>query len=308
MTGNLYIDGQDAYALYRVFVAKGGYKELAAFPPLKTVESNDWAEEDGKEFDLSNPVLDTRELSVNFSFHGDDSRFLAFIERLSGGAYHDFNFIGIGKAYILRLVSQPGISQASTLGNFSLRFADDFPLPGYEYVAPQSGIVSQRGYELDERDLSEYGVTILQGSDTEIEKSPAVKKNLLQNIKSQSGATYDGEKVVFQTKEVKLNCLMRANTLGEFWRNYNALLYDLTRPDERLLYVDATGYEYPCYYKSCSVSEFSSAGKIWFRFTLVLVFTSFRAEGEEFLLSTEGGELTITEQDDYSINLSVYGN
>ncbi|MDR0659090.1 MAG: hypothetical protein LBG18_09220 [Mediterranea sp.] len=308
MTGKLYIDGQDTYALYHVFVAKDGYKELVAFPSLKTVESNNWAEEDGEEFDLSTPVLDTRELSVNFSFHGDDSRFGAFIELLSDGAYHDFNFIEIGKTYSLRLVTQSGMAQVSTVGTLSLRFADDFPLPDYEYVAPQSSIIPQRGYELDERDLSEYGVTVLQGSDTEIEKSPAVKKNLLQNIKSQSGAIYDGENVAFQAKEVKLNCLMRANTLEEFWRNYNALLYDLTRPDERLLYVDAIGYEYPCYYKSCSVLEFSPIGKIWFRFTLVLVFTSFRVEGEEFLLATEDDELITTEQDDYSINLSVYGD
>ena len=48
----------------------------------------------------------------------------------------------------------------------------------------------------------------------------------------------------------------------EFWRNYNALLYDLTRPDERLLFVEYTGYEYPCYYKSCSsVSSYSHMGK-----------------------------------------------
>ena len=308
MTGNFYIDGQDAYSLYQVFVTDGGYKDLVAFPALKAIDSNNWAEEDGEEFDLSAPVLDTRELSIRFAFHGHNARFGTFIEQLSDGAYHDFNFSDIGKTYRLRMISQPDMSQVSTLGVFSLRFADDFPLADYNYVSPQSSIVPEQGYELDERDLSKYGVYVLRGSETEILKSPAVKKNLLQDIKTQSGAIYDGEYVFFQTKEVKLNCLMRADTLQEFWCNYNAFLYDLSRPEERALFVHSTGYECPCYYKSCSVSKFSPQGKIWFEFSLVFVFTSFRV-GEEFLLAAEDGTLIITEDnEENAINLSIYGD
>jgi hypothetical protein len=303
MTGNFYIDGSDAYALYHVFITENGYRDLAAFPSLKAVDFNDWPEEDGVDADLSAPVLDAKEPSINFAFHGHVARFGAFIELLSDGAYHTFDFTDIGKTYLLRMLSQPNMQKVHTLGIFSLRFSDDFPLPDYEYLAPQSGIITQQGYELDGRDLSEYGVYVLKGSDEEIIKSPAVKKNLLQNFKDTSGATYDGELVVFQAKDVKLNCLMRASTMGEFWRNYNALLFDLVRPNERMLYVDSTGYEYPCYYKSCSVSEFSPIGKIWFRFSLTLVFTSFRVEGEEYLLASESGELIVTEDDEFYIDM-----
>jgi hypothetical protein len=157
----LLIDGQDIYSQYFVLVAASGYKDLAAFPPLKSVESNDWAEEDGAEFDLSAPRLDSREFSIHFAFYGNDARFGSFIKLLSDGAYHDFNFIEIGKTYRLRLVSQPDMSQVQTLGKFSLKFADDFPLSGYTYSEPQSNIVPQRGYELDGRDLSDYGIYIL---------------------------------------------------------------------------------------------------------------------------------------------------
>ena len=308
MTGKLYIDGKDAYSLYGVFITGGGYNELVAYPSLKKVDSNDWAEEDGIEPDLASPVLDTREFNIKFSYHGVNARFGAFIELISDMAYHTFNFQEIGKTYRLRLVSHPNLSRTLSLGLFTLRFADDFPLDGYTYQAPSSTIIQQTGYELDERNLVNYGVCVLQDSEAEIIKSPAVKKNLLQNIASRSGAIYDGEFVVFQTKGVKLNCLMRAKTLQEFWRNYNALLYDLTRPDERMLYVDSTGYEYPCYYKSCSVDKFFPTGKIWFQFSIVLVFTSFRVSGEEFLLASEDDFLIITEQDDYAINLSIYGD
>ncbi len=308
MIGKLYIDGKDAYALYGVFIVNGGYNELLAFPSLKKIDSNDWAEEDGIEPDLSSPVLDTRELNIKFSHHGIDARFGAFVELLSDMAYHTFDFREISKTYKLRLVNQTSLSLAFRLGLFTLRFADDFPLDGYTYQEPNSTIVSPTGYELDGRSLADYGICVLQGGEAEILKSPAVKKNLLQNIASQSGAIYDGEYVTFQTKEVKLSCLMRAKTLDEFWASYNAFLFDLTRPDERLLYVDATGYEYPCYYKSCSVQNFSPTDKIWFEFTLVLVFTSFRVSSEEYLLASEDDILIITEQDDYAINLSVYGD
>ena len=271
MTGNLYIDGLDIYSLYRVFITDDGYKELVSFPPLKSVESNNWAEEDGEEFDLSAPVLNTRELSIKFACQGNNNLFSGFIKLLSNKAYHNFNFSEIGKTYRLRLVSHSDMKHSQSLRTFTLRFVDDFPLAGYSYVAPQSNTVYQRGYKLDNRDLSAYGVYVLRGSDDEIQKVPAVKSALLQNIKSQSGAIYDdGGTVVFQTKEVKLNCLMLAYNLTEFWHNYNTLLYDLTRPSERMFHAGSQAY--PCVYKNCSVSNFKPFGKIWFNFILTLLF------------------------------------
>jgi hypothetical protein len=303
MTGRLYIDGNDAYSLYRVFIYGDEYNELLSFPQLKKVASNNWPEEDGEEFDLSSPVLASRELNIRFGFHSPHHRFGGFLEMLSDGAYHDFDFQTIGRSYKLRLVQQPNLSMALHLGIFSLRFADDFPLEGYDYVPPQSAMTQTSGYELDERDLADYGIIVTAGSKVEIEKMPAVKKNLLTDIGSQSGVIYDGEYVFFQTKDVKLNCLMRAGSLTDLWRNYNALLYDLSRPGERKLYADSTGYEYPCMYRSISVKNFRGSGKIWLEFTLTLLFTSFRLEGEEVLLASEDAMLIITEDEDNAIDL-----
>jgi hypothetical protein len=289
---------------YRVFVTDSGYAELTGFAALKSTDSNVWAEDDGAEFDLSCPKLNSRELSVKFAFLGVDAMFGGFMERLSDMSYHVFDFAEIGRTYRLRLVNHPELQLVRDMGLFTLRFADDFPLDGYVYSPPVSGVpVPAQGYELDGRDLSEYGVCILQGSEKEVLKSPAVKLNLLTDIKAHSGAVYDGQRVIFQTKDVKLNCLMRANTLAELWRNWDALLYDLVRPNERLLYVDSTGYEYPCFYKGCSVEKFAPTGKIWLQFALTLTFTSFRVDAEEFLLAAENGRLIITEQDDYAIDL-----
>jgi len=302
LTGELYIDGIDAFSAYRVFV-DGGYGGLITFPTLKALESNDWAEDDGAEFDLSAPVLDTRELSMKFAFAGVDAMFGWFMEQLSDMAYHTFDFRVIGRIYRLRLVTHSALVISGNLGLFTLNLANDFPLDGYTYLAPVSGDVSSQGYELDGVDLSEYGIYVLKGSAAEIQKSPAVKKNLLTNIKTRSGAIYDDRYVKFQTKEVKLNCFMQAKTLPELWRNYDALLYDLIRPNERLLYVDSVGEEYPCYYKSNSIEKFAATGKIWLQFSLSLMFTSFRVDGEELLLASEDGKLIITETEDFAIDL-----
>lgn len=274
MIDKFYIDGKDAYSEYGVFVTAGGYDELACYPPLKSVASNDWQEEDGEEFDLASPVLDSRELSIKFASHGTDKDLEGFMKLLSNKAYHMFDFKQLGRTCKLRLVAQSNLSMNHKFETFTLRFADDFPLNGYAYKAPNSNTVPLQGYKLDDVDFAKYGVHILEGTLEEIEKSPAVKKNLLRNIASQSGVIYDGEGVTFETKDVKINCLMRADTIAEFWRNYDALLFDLIRPKERMLYVKGAEKTYPCYYKSCSVSEFYPAGKVWLKFSLNLIFTT----------------------------------
>lgn len=307
MTGKFYIDNKDAYANYGIFVAEGGYNGIVSFPPLKKVDTVDWAEEDGVEVDLSSPALDTREFPIQFVSHSN-VRTGAFIELLSDKAYHTFEFRDMGRTYILRMVSQPNLDAYYKMEVFSLQLANDFPLDGYTYAAPYSTNTPAAGYEIDEIDLSKYGIQALQGSINDILKSPSVKKNLTRAILRQHGTIYDGEIVKFQTKEVKLNCLMRATTLEEFWRNYNALLFNLVRPGERSLYVDNTGYEYPCYYKSCNVSEFYPTGKIWFKFDLTLVFTSFRIEDDEYLLASEAGEWIMTEDGEFAIDLRELTN
>lgn len=307
MTGKLFIDSVDIYTTYGIFVVANGHNDLVCYPALKDVEQNVWPDEDGIEADLTSPVLDSKEFYLRMAY-GAGGRFDSFIQMLSNGAYHTWLFQEIGRSYMLRLVGQPDLSALNTIGVFTLTLADDYPMKDYTYQAPLSNIVPDTGYQLDGTDLSEYGITVLQGSRNEVMIAPAIKRNLIINIKSSEGAVYDGQAVKFQAKDVRLRCLMRAETLQELWRNYDAFLYDLVRPGERLLYVDDTGYEYPCFYRRAEVSEFYATGKIWLRFDITLTFTSFRLEGEEYVLVAENGYMLITEQDNYAIDLSTNGN
>ena len=272
MTGRLYIDGNDAYKQYGVYVVDGGWNELVAMPPLKAVEQNDWQEEDGVEADLSDPVLNTREVQVKFAIAGLYSRFPAMVAMLSDGAYHDFDCAYIGRKFRLRLVSEGSRTSSPTLELATLKFADDFPLDGYTYTSPSSRVMSAYDYLIDGNPFTRYGVRVLQGSLAEVKKKAAVKPNLLRNIKTTKGALYDQQRVTYKSKDVKLTCLLRADSLDELWRNYDALLYDLIRPYEHV-FLSATNEEaFYCFYKSCSVSEFFPDGKIWLKFSLTLTF------------------------------------
>lgn len=305
--GCLYIDGNDVFLQYGIYVIEGGWNELIAFPPLKSIDSNNWQEEDGIEPDLSAPVLDTKEVQVKFAISGLFSRYFDFVNMLSDGAYHTFECAAIKRSYTLRLTSHPNLEAAKALGFATFKFANDYPMQDYDYQLPISSVPTYDDYSIDGKLFTEYGCRILQGTMSEVMKTASVKQNLLRNLKTKAGASYDGRNVTYSSKDVKVTILMRAQTLDELWRNYDALLFDLIRPGERLLWVNDIEEEFPCYYKNSSVTDFFPTGKIWLQFTITLTFTSFRLDGEEFILSAEDNQVIITEQNDNSIDLSIYG-
>lgn len=303
MTGRLYIDGIDAYKQWGLYVTDGGYNELLAYPPMVTPDYNDWQEEDGIEVDLSAPRLDSKEIAIEFAFSGPYTQFLAFIEFLADGAYHDFNFGSIGRRYTLRMTQAPSLDVLPTFGIVSIKFCNDFPLNGYEYLEPSSGIVGVTDYLIDGRPFTDYGCRILEGTLSEILRPAAVKQNMLRKVSTRSGAIYDSHTVTYKAKDVKLRCLMRANTLDELWRNYDALLYDLIRPDERRLRVSALSREFPCYYKNSTVTNFFPDEKIWLEFTLTLAFT------HSFRIATIGAaKLRYIDNNRNNIRIRLLGN
>lgn len=316
MKGQLYIDGKDVHTEYGVATLQGNYGELITFPPSKTPDSNDWAEYDGREFDLSEIHLDTRDVTLEFGFFSE-WKYNDFVALLSDMGYHDFNFPQLGRTFRLRLSSQNSFEMYSNTERSKFTFANDFPRSDdYVYQEPINSILLPKGYELDGVDLSAYGILVLQGTNEEILKTPVVKKNLLQNFKFQDGAVYDGEYVKFQTKDVSIKCLMRSPDFDTFWRNHDALLHDLTKLSaktdgegyeyedaERSFYVDEWSENYPCYYKSCKTDSFNPLDGIWWAFTLTLVFTSFRLGDTEYLLASEDGRFITTENEEYFIDL-----
>lgn len=291
MTGHLLIDDIDVFTAYGIFVAKDGYKGVVKYPSLKEVDTNDWPEADGIEADLSEVFLDSKTFSLDLACKaGGDTG--AFISLLSDGAYHTFNFAHLGVVKSLRLVSCPKLD-GYVIRTFSLSLADDSPLAGYEYEAPDiTGRPS--GFEIDGKDLSLYGIKVLEGTMNEIDKTPDVKENLKVAVSNMTGSVYDGQGVFYKSKEVELNLFMHTSK-ALFWKNYNAFLYDLTRSGFRTLYVDERTEEHPCYFKQGDISRIAVGDDIWCEFSVTLVFLSFRPGEIDYVLADEDGNIICDE-------------
>lgn len=323
MKGKFYIDGEDAFEKYGVFVAENGYTSLIAYPAFKDLDKNDWPEENGIEVDLTDTVFDYREFQMSF-FSTDYWKTIDFIALISDKAYHEYDFREISRALKLRLVSSPKKLIGKAIDSFNLTFADDFPMQGYEYADPvHVDMPKQLSYEIDGIPLANYGVFLLEGSDAEILKTPFVKKNLIVNLSNSNGAVYDGENVVFQKKSVALKCWMRCDNVSTMWRNLDALVHDLTKATEKededgfkyndsgkTFYSEILEEEFPCYYDGLKATKFQllPGNRIWLEFTLTLSFTSFVVGEVEYLLASEAEELIITEDGEYCIDMKYYGN
>ncbi len=303
MTGDLYIDSVDVYTRFGVFLTEGSYKSIVQWAALKKPEYNDWQEEDGIEVDLSDPVLDARNVTINFGCV-DADYIGGFMALLQDGAAHEFNFTKIDKTYTFRLDSQSSKQCFYPLEKFSLKFIEDMPFDDYEeYVEPVDLSIPTQGYSIDDVDLSAYGIRVLSGTFDSVLKSAEVKENLVTKSDYSKGQEYDNEVLFFKEKDVVVKMLLHCS-LTNFWNNYNALLYILIQPDERIFYIKWNSCEYPFYYKKSKVNELLIMdGNIWCEFDITLCFTSFRRRAPDILFALEDEAIVITEDDENAIDL-----
>lgn len=256
-------------------VAFGGFNELIAFPPLKTPPANDWYEERGFDPDLSDPVLDTREVTLRLSAT-DQEDYECIVRMLGVSPVIDVRAPSIGRSWSLRFIAPTDGAHSSTFG---LKFAEDTPMKDYTYQPPAAEKECARILSTSRRDkfvitespkrsFADYGARVLGDVVDEMEQRNEVKTGLLRKFSTKAGAFFD-KGALFNEKggDRQVQLLMRADTLAELWRNYDALLADLIRPGARR-YANA-----PFYYNSCRVDEFiPDEPRPWLQFTLTLTF------------------------------------
>lgn len=294
MRQRLYIDDNDAYDSYGVFVEDDGLKQVVQPASFKSLTTTDWPEEDGQEVDLSEPVLDSRTLQLQLCILDVSLAEDLFCD-LSKSVYHTFHFVDLNKTYTLRLTQNNSFSQLIRLGKLTLTFADDFPETPTSDGFTFSGNGRLEGYEIDDVDLSRFGVYVLEGSEEQVRKAADVKENLKISSSATSGVVYDGSQAVFKPKDVQLNLLIyaRDNGVDEFWDCWNALFAQLMKPGYHCLYSKVMNMGYDCYYKSCSVNRFkiSRTGSVWCEFALTLTLTSYHPALQYLLLAHEDNSL-----------------
>jgi len=315
--GRLFIDNKDAFTEYGVFVERYGYKALIQMPPFKTPESTEWEEYDGAEFDLTDPVLDSKTFQMQFCVM-NVSQVSDLFYVLSDKSYHIFNFVELGRSYKLRLSQNQNISSRVSLGKMTVSFVDDFPPIRYQSGMTQEDLSAEYpsvlnvdpyetsvtkdevAFSIDDIPFDRFGVLALDGTIQNVLKNPNVRDNLKVNIKGKAGIDYDDEEVLYKTKDVQMKLLIHANTISDFWHRWDSLFTALIQPETRELFAWDVINAYECFYKNNQVTKFDILrnGHVWCEFTLTLTFVSDRPEETEWLLATEDMVWIVTEDED----------
>ena len=302
MKDNCYIDNVSTCNQFGVWVTRGGYSDLLAFPAMRDPDYTDWPEHDGIEVDLSAPRLEEKTVDITF-FASDQFRKMDFIGGLAADGYRTLSIPALNRTWQLRLADHPANRHYNTASEFTLRFIEDNPVRPINSDLPDPGLqVVSSAYELDGINIADYGV-IVQSARESVMKSAAAKTNLTRKISTVDGQVYDTTDLKYKQKEVSFKCLLKAATIANMWQCYDAFLEALIQPEERQLYIEYLEDMYSCYYKKTSSWRVLSIAAPLMEFTLTLVFTDFRIDSVEFLLATEQNELIITESDDYCIDL-----
>lgn len=303
MADTMYIDGVDALSTYGAYPL--GYEGLLTWAEFKPIQTTEWDDEDEIDADLSNPQLDAHQFSLNVAVR--DNMLEEFMEFIYSLHSHTFYFPTIELTQKLRVVGCSDMETSRTLGIVTLTLSEDMPMSGYEYTPPTSSIKQTHlthKFLIDGKDITEYGCALLEGSSDSLRAYPDIKEVLQISASNQSGIIVDNKAPVrASSRQVTISLLMRASSIEEFWRNYNALYYDITRQDARQLdLVDTLFVE--GYYKSMSVDYFSpprfKGDKVWLKFSVIFQTTPMSYYS---LLVSEEAELIYSEN--LQVNIAV---
>lgn len=293
----LYIDGVDAFDTYGVFVAEGEYAEVVEFPKFKTVESTEWPEEDGEEYDLLDPAFDSRNIDIEFYFTSKTGASDLFAALSEGESYHTFYFVDLERTYTWRMSKTSSLSLNVRMGKFKLTFVEDYcsTPSGTPYELGETEVWEQ-GYTIDGYDFSQFGVWVLEDTDASLLTPPKVRANLEVDNKYVSGIVYDDTETIFESDTVTVTALINCDGYDEFRTRWDALFSVVLQPEERTLTADSNvaGQEITCFYQQVTVKKFKEIrGRIWCQFEIKFTTTDYRpAEGFVYLIAEDGTYLT----------------
>lgn len=233
-------------------LAPESYKSVLQWAKFKSIASNDWAEHNYAEYDLSKPTLDKRSVTLNFHAKGENG-YRQVINYLLEYVYSFYEFPELGITLRMRVDGNSLSSIEGTWQSFSVNFVDDAP------YRQQAAVVSLQnfkltGYTLDGTDLAKYGIAILKGTLQSVIPKSSVKERLTISENSMDGAFYDSRGVIrLKPQSITLKCLLRAQTLPVAVANFFYLLELFKQSGKRRIFVEILQDTIDCFYSSCTV-------------------------------------------------------
>lgn len=261
MIGSCIINGVDL-ALYGTFIERGGSDDFLSFPDRREPDQNDWAEHDGLEVDLSDCYFDAKKVRVNYVIKANDAttfqQYLNSIATLhqSPGLKQvyvreynrtfEMRFIGFTDYKHKGGLFKPGMKT----GKLTAEFMMDDPLQIFTaaVTSPISRRESLAQIKVNHFDLSEFGIVVREVYSSAI-RPHAVKNTLELRLHNINGIiAHVPTELKKQSRQITIDCTMLADTLNEFYVNYNALFNNMrvTVPIE--LQVSQAGKTINCYY------------------------------------------------------------
>lgn len=290
MLNRLFIDNNDAFATYGLYIRDGGLAPLLAWPQFKHVATNNWYEMDGIEADLGNPVLSGRTLNLQLNAGHRDAASLSreLMADLMDGVYHTFYLPGIGRSFSLRYVNNTAFTMNEAFDTMTLALAEDSiakPALGdtvtlhigvgntqtFTVAVPGESSVHLSGYLLDGIDFSRFGMMVTKGTLDQFQKGAKVKEALRRDIRTSAGIIYDGTGTVYtQPQDVTVSVHLRSSSMLDFWKMWYALFAVLLSSGEHV--IEGAGRRLVFYYKSMNVQKFYplANGGAWCDFSLSL--------------------------------------
>ena len=302
LTGRIIINGLDAFTNYGLVFQNDGLKSLLQMPQFKKVEVYDWHEEDGLEADLSAPLLDGRQFTLNFGIsHPDaESEAQVLLSDLASQVYHTLHIPWLGRTYTVRYVSNSSFAQNARFDTLSLTFAEDaVTIPTVAVPTQETGI--SMGYFIDDADFALYGCTVVKGTRDSFLKFAATKEALKRSVSTLSGIIYDsGDTVRLKSRDITVKLHIRTPDVPTFWARWYALWNAVLAPEART--IEGEGMTFQCYYKSNAVQKFMPTieGGVWCDFSITFAVLAYSRGDEWLYLVTEDGVPVIFEEDDES--------
>lgn len=284
MIGACIIDGTDIATL-GMFIVKGGDNGFLVFPERKPPMTNDWFEEDGLDVDLSEVFFEAKKISVKFYLTAADAttfkaRLTAFATLLFQTGYRQIYVREFDKTFSLRFKEisdykhSGGLAKSGKKSGFvTVEFMMDDPLAIYNdaTLLPVTTRPNLSRIKLNGLDLSKFGI-IIQDVYSSALRIRSPKSGLALSFERRTGILADLDFIPKKAgRQITIACTMLADSLSEFYDNYNALFNQL-RIAQALTIELPTTEVINCYYKG--MYEFSKENafstKIKIKFNLIL--------------------------------------
>ena len=257
-------DTMDLKRDFSTTALEGHLSSIITPPVLKPFSKTEWADQHGMDYDVSNPVLNARTLSMPF-YCTSELNYQKLVSYLELNIVNKWYFEAINRSYTLRLTGSSKVVHHTEKWWFTLTFSED--IPTVEHVNALPRIHRKAGFTMDGVDFGNFGFSFLERHVQEILKPFPVKQNLRISSSHTTGLEYPDKNTYYANKQVKLPLFCKG---ADVLQKLDLLVWKLTQPGFREFDEIETGNWYKFIYRRIDVVEFIP--EEWLKITLNLEF------------------------------------